>query len=76
MWPLVAIHEGTDEQIDGEEIDALLRSGYLEASPLPVPVLTDESPDHEIAPDCECSHDITITATGRAALEREGNKDD
>lgn len=69
MWPLVAIHEGTKNQVDGEVIDALLRNGLLEAHALPDPVLTDRTPDPEFAPDCECTHDVVLSQAGRAALE-------
>lgn len=71
MWPFVCLLEGTSSEVDGEEIDQLLRDGLLAAVPLAAPILTDCSPNLDITPDCECSHDIVLTPAGRAALERE-----
>ena len=68
MWPLVALYEGEEGEVWGEEFDELLRAGLLEARQLPSPVLTDRTPDPEYAPDCECTHDIVLTSAGEAAL--------
>ena len=71
MWPMVwlTFDESGTNPIDGEVIDGLLREGLLEAAPLATPVLTDRSPDIESIPDCECTHQITVSEAGRRALE-------
>lgn len=69
MWPLVGIFEETKEPIYGEVIDGLLREGLLKAHVLAEPILTDRTDDPELAPDCECTHDVVLTLAGRAALK-------
>lgn len=71
MWPLVCVGK---DKIDGEYFDELLRSGYLVATPLPEPVLTDRTPDAEYAPDCECTHELNLTSAGRSALAQSNEK--
>jgi hypothetical protein len=67
MWPLVHA-EGFEPPIHGEHFDALLRRGFAAASLLDAPMITDRTPNPDIAPDCEVTHWLTVTDAGRAAL--------
>lgn len=71
MWPLCALSTGGADEVPGEDVDQMLRLGLLEARPLDEPVLTDRSPNPDVAPDCECTHNIAITDAGRAALQED-----
>lgn len=64
LWPFAVYDEGAEDEISGEEIDLALREGLLTAVALAVPVITDKSPDTDILPHCECTHEL-FAATPR-----------
>lgn len=69
MYSFVVVAEDTANEVQGEIIDWLLRAGLLAAVPRRDPLLTDRSPNHDVCPDCECTHDVDITDAGREALK-------
>lgn len=68
VWPLThLVLNGMD--VDGEEIDDLLRRGLLSAEPLEKEVQGQRSPDTDIAPHLDFDHRISASESGRQALD-------
>ncbi|CAN7301005.1 hypothetical protein LJR231_001531 [Phyllobacterium sp. LjRoot231] len=69
MWPLVHLAPSNNHVCDGEDCDLLLRRGLLMAVPLAVTVPSDRGDGRDI-PDVDLTHQIHLTALGKAELAK------